>query len=198
MNKRLFVSTNYDSLFETDNRDDIETLVEFENHSICHWNSSTSHIEEGYGDETTDLFFIHDNLLELSTTINRETDFLLAHQERTNASIKDKFKNLNVKEGHHGTLDHNDVCFRYYAIVLETLLNGKDEAGREIEAGQEAEAIINRIWPDLKARNELDSIVKQRIKNHPNYDENSIIQHSKHINTYVCKHYPETTKNTQP
>lgn len=198
MNKRLFVSVNYDRLHDTRFRNAINGHKYLNTHDICHWDSSAKSIKEGTNDNATIFFIMDDYTNNLPIDINKEEDFLLAHLGKTDNSIKNQFDKKHVKEGHHGPKTHAVKEYRYYAIVLETLLNGKDEAGRKIETGQEAEAIINTIWPDLKARKELESIVKIRIKDHPNYDENSIIQHSQHINTYVCEQYPETTKNTQP
>lgn len=165
---------------ETNGIDNLESC------NICHWNSSNHKIEEGF-DSDSDLFFIKDSLEDFppNLIINKNEDFLLWHSEKTNAAIKDHFDIAKTKEGHHGGLKHGQENFRYYAIVLDTLIHDKEAT---------AETIIQKIWPDLEAREELPSLVHQRIGIS---EESDILKFVEKLNDY-CNNYPKNDKTTQP
>ena len=198
MTKRLFVSTKYSKLLNAlPNASEVAVDIEKRNilkeeikninvNEICHWNSSNHKIEEGF-DNDSDLFFIKDDLNSLSSNIliNKNEDYLLWHSEKTNAAIINKFDLAKTKEGHHGGLKHGQENFRYYAIVLDTLIHDKNAT---------AETIIQKIWPDLEAREELPSLVHQRIGIS---EESDILKFVEKLNDY-CNNYPKNDKTTQP
>ena len=187
------MSVNYNRLRDTRLRDTINGLEVLNDHPICHWDPSTKSIKEGTNDDAT-IFFIKDDYLDnLLIDINKEEDFLLAHFEKTGNYIKNQFKKEHVKEGHHGVKTHPDKSYTYYAIVLETLLYGIDEAGREIKAGQEAEVIINIIWSDLETGEDLSSMVHRRTETSK---EKEILEFVEKLNDYY-NNYPKNDKTTQ-
>lgn len=190
MTKRLFVSTDYEELYEnTSLGEKTDGIDDLESYDICHWDSSNHKIEKGF-DNHSDLFFIKDSLEKFppEIIINKNEDYILWHNGKTKGTITGEFDEAKTRGGHHGGLNHVQEDFKYYAIVLDTLLN------KEVPDGQKVEMIIQKIWPDLKAREELASLVLDRTKIK---EENDIVKFVEKLNAYYNS-YPKNNKTTQP